>query len=63
MMGICRWAQEWAVPEVYSVPAAVLGDDKLARALDAIAPHLDQIIATTGARAIDAFGIDVTRLH
>jgi transposase len=63
MVGICRWARDWAVPEVYGVPAAVLGDDKLARALDAIAPHLDQIIGTIGATAIDVFGIDVTRLH
>jgi transposase len=63
MVGICRWAREWAVPEVYGVPAAALGDDKLARALDAIAPHLDQVIGTIGAKAIDVFGIDVTRLH
>jgi hypothetical protein len=63
MVGISRWAQDWAVPEVYGIPAAVLGDDKLARALDAIAPHLDQIIGTIGATAIDVFGIDVTRLH
>ena len=63
MVGVSRWAQEWAVPEVYGIPAAVLGDDKLARALDAIAPHLDQIIGTIGATAIDVFGIDVTRLH
>lgn len=63
MVGISRWAQDWAVAEVYGVPAAVLGDDKLARALDAIAPCLDEIIGTIGARAIDVFGIDVTRLH
>lgn len=63
MVAISRWAQDWAVPEVYGIPAAVLGDDKLARALDAIAPHLDQIIGTIGATAIDVFGIDVTRLH
>jgi hypothetical protein len=33
------------------------------RALDAIAPHLDQIAGSAGVAAIAAFGIDVTRLH
>jgi hypothetical protein len=63
MVGIAGWAQAWAVEEVYGVPAGILGDDRLARALDAIAPHLDQIVGSVGATAIDAFGIDVTRLH
>ncbi|MGI5178611.1 IS1634 family transposase [Dactylosporangium sp. CA-152071] len=63
MVGIAGWAQAWAVQEVYGMPAAVLGDDRLARALDAIAPHLDQIIGSVGAAAITAFGIDVARLH
>ena len=63
MVGISAWAATWAVPEVYGIPAGILGDDRLARALDAIAPHLDEIVGSVGATAIDAFGIDVTRLH
>jgi transposase len=63
MVGVSAWAAGWAVEEVYDVPAGVLGDDRLARALDAIAPHLDQIVGSVGAAAIDAFGIDVARLH
>ncbi|MCA1682080.1 MAG: IS1634 family transposase [Actinobacteria bacterium] len=57
------WAEAWAVPEVFGVPAEALNDDRLGRALDAIAPQLDQIVGTIGARAISEFGLDVSRLH
>jgi transposase len=63
MVGIAAWAQAWAVEEVYGLPAVILGDDRLSRALDAIAPHLDGIVGSVGATAIEAFGIDVARLH
>ena len=63
MVGVSAWAAGWAVPEVYGIAAGVLGDDRLARALDAIAPQLDEIVGSVGATAIEAFGIDVTRLH
>ena len=36
------WAGAWAVEEVFGVEAALLNDDRLARALDAIAPRLDR---------------------
>jgi hypothetical protein len=36
-------------------------DDRIARALDAIAPELDRIVGSVGAQAIAAFGIDVSR--
>jgi transposase len=63
MAGICDWAKAWAVPEVYGIAASALGDDRLGRALDAVAEHTDTIVGTVGAAAIEAFGIDVTRLH
>ena len=63
MVGICDWAKAWAVPEVYGVAASALGDDRLGRALDAIAGNVDAIVGAVGAAAIDVFGIDVTRLH
>jgi hypothetical protein len=63
MAGICDWARAWAVPEVYGIAASALGDDRLGRALDAVAEHTDTIVGTVGAAAIDRFGIDVTRLH
>ena len=63
MVGICDWARAWAVPEVYGIAASSLGDDRLGRALDAVAEHVDAIVGSVGAAAIDVFGIDVTRLH
>ncbi len=63
MAGIADWARAWAVPEVYGIAASAVGDDRLGRALDAVAEHTDTIVGTVGAAAIEAFGIDVTRLH
>lgn len=63
MVGVSGWARAWAVPEVYGIAASSLGDDRLARALDAVAERVDEIVGSVGARAIDVFGIDVTRLH
>lgn len=58
-----RWAEQWAVEEIFGVEASSLNDDRVGRALDAIAPHLDAIIGSIGAQAIAEFGIDVARLH
>jgi len=57
------WAQAFAVPEVFGIDADTLNDDRVGRALDAIAPHLDEIVGSVGAAAIAEFGIDVSRLH
>ncbi|MHA6757894.1 IS1634 family transposase [Streptacidiphilus sp. PAMC 29251] len=57
------WAQEWAVEPVFGIEPGLLNDDRIARALDAIAPRLEQITGTVAARAIAEFGIDVARLH
>lgn len=57
------WARDWAVAEVFGVTAEALNDDRLGRALDAIAAQLDAIVGTVGARAIAAFGLEVSRLH
>ncbi|MBO4254923.1 IS1634 family transposase [Streptomyces griseorubiginosus] len=57
------WARCWAVEEVFGIEPGLLNDDRLARALDAIAPHLEHIAGTVGARAIGEFGIDVARMH
>jgi hypothetical protein len=57
------WAAEWAVEEVWGIDPQRLNDDRLGRALDAIAPELEQIVGSVGARAIAAFGLEVARLH
>lgn len=57
------WAREWAVEEVFGAVPDMLNDDRVGRALDGIAPQLDAIVGSIGARAISEFGIDVSRLH
>jgi len=57
------WAAAWAVEEVFGIPPEALNDDRIGRALDAIAPQLEQIVGSVGARAITAFGLEVARLH
>lgn len=63
MVRVGDWAQQWAVEQALGVPATALNDDRIARALDAIAPELDRIVGSVGAQAIAAFGLDVARLH
>jgi hypothetical protein len=63
MWRVADWAQEWAVEQALGTAAAALNDDRIARALDAIAPELDRIVGSVGAQAIAAFGLDVARLH
>ncbi len=63
MVAVADWAHAWAVEEVYSIDPDALNDDRLGRALDALASQADQVVGSIGATAIDAFGIDVTRCH
>jgi transposase len=58
-----EWARAWAVEEVFGVPPEALNDDRIGRALDAIAPELEQLVGSVGAQAIAAFGVEVARLH
>ncbi len=57
------WAREWAVGEIFGIDPGALNDDRIGRALDAIAPQLQGIVGSVGAAAIAAFGLDVARLH
>jgi transposase len=63
MVRVGNWARTWAVEEVFGVDPQLLNDDRLARALDAIAPHLQEITGSVGAQAIAEFGIDVAQIH
>lgn len=63
LLRVQDWATEWAVPEVFGVAAETLNDDRIGRALDAVAPALEGIVGSIGARAINEFGLDVSRLH
>jgi len=63
MVHVAEWARAWAVDEAFGIEASALNDDRIARALDAIAPELDRVVGSVGAQAIAAFGVDVSRLH
>jgi hypothetical protein len=41
----------------------LLSDDRVGWALDAIASHLDQIVGSVGVAAVEAFGIETSRMH
>ncbi|MCW3838575.1 IS1634 family transposase [Micromonospora yasonensis] len=57
------WAGGYAVEEVFGVRPEQLNDDRVGRALDAIASQVDSIVGSVGAAAINVFGIDVSRIH
>jgi transposase len=63
MFKVSQWAAQRAVEEVFGITPDFLNDDRIGRALDAIAPHLAQINGGVGAQAIAEFGIDTTRRH
>jgi transposase len=58
-----QWAREWAVEEVFGLDPGLLNDDRLGRALDALAPMVDQVAGSVGVKAIAEYGIDTARLH
>jgi transposase len=63
LVHVQSWARDWAVGEALGIEPELLNDDRIGRALDAIAPHLDQITGSVGVAAIEAFGIDAARIH
>lgn|GEM_PF-4948748 len=63
LVRVIDWARAWAVGHCFGISPQVLNDDRLGRALDAIAPRLDQIAGTVGATAITRFGLDVSQIH
>jgi transposase len=63
LVRVTDWAAEHAVEEVFGINPALLNDDRIGRALDAIAPELDHIVGSVGAQAISVFGLDTSRLH
>src|SRR6266566_4884625 len=63
MLRVHEWAAAMAVEEAYGIQPELLNDDRIARALDAVAPQLEAIAGGVGAAAITEFGVDVSRLH
>jgi hypothetical protein len=63
MVHLGQWATQLAVQHAFAVAPEVLNDDRTARALDALAPVLEQVTGSVGAAAIGCYGIDVSQLH
>ncbi len=61
------WAREWAVEEMLGIPAHLLNDDRIGRALEALADHDEQVVgsigATATATAIAVFALDLAQVH
>ena len=60
---VAGWANSYATNDWLGTPGALLNDDRLGRALDALAPRLDEVASAVALSAIGAFGIDAARLH
>jgi hypothetical protein len=60
---VAGWASGAAVQELLGVPAALLNDDRLGRALETFAVDAEGVRGALAARAIERFGLDAGRLH
>jgi hypothetical protein len=60
---VAGWASGAAVQELLQIPAALLNDDRLGRALETLAVHAEPLRGVLAARAIERFGVDAGRLH
>jgi Domain of unknown function (DUF4277)/Transposase DDE domain len=60
---VAGWASGAAVQELLGIPAALLNDDRLGRALETFAVYAEHLRGVVAARAIERFGLDAGRLH
>lgn len=61
---VAGWASSAAMAELFDTPAALLNDDRLGRALEALAPVAEDVRAALCLAAIERFdGVDASRLH
>jgi transposase len=56
------WLAETALPDLLGIDAAQANDDRLARALDALVPHLDALWQDLVVAAVRAFDLDLSQL-
>lgn len=57
------WADDQGAHPLLGCPAALLNDDRLGRALDALAAHVEQVKGALCLRALERFGCEPKRLH
>jgi transposase len=60
---VSGWAGQAAVAELLGVPAGLLNDDRLGRALEAFHPIAEDLRGRLLLRTLDRFDVDAARLH
>jgi hypothetical protein len=60
---IAGWASSAAMAELFGVPAGLLNDDRLGRALEALAPVAERVRGELALAAAGRCGADLSRLH
>lgn len=60
---VAEWGHAYATNEWLGTPGALLNDDRLGRALDALAGRLDEVASAVALAAVGQFGADAARLH
>jgi len=60
---VSGWASSSSLHELFGIPAMLLNDDRLGRVLEEFAPVAEQVRSAVMLRAIEAFGVDASRLH
>ncbi|MGH3032442.1 MAG: IS1634 family transposase [Gaiellaceae bacterium] len=60
---VSGWASGTALQELFGVPAQLLNDDRLGRALEALAPKAEALRGALALRASEGFGLEAARLH
>ena len=60
---VAGWAGSAAVTELLGVPAGLLNDDRLGRALEAVAPVAEDLRGRVLLASLDHFDVDASRLH
>lgn len=58
-----EWGDEFAVAETLGIASCKLNDDRLGRALDALAERLLEVLNLVARRAVERFGISIAELH
>lgn len=60
---VAGWASSAAVAELLGIPAGLLNDDRLGRALDVLAPHAEDLRGRLLLDTLKSGAIDASRLH
>lgn len=60
---VAGWASSAAMAELFGVPAGLLNDDRLGRALEALAPVAELVRGELALAAASQCGADLSRLH